>query len=249
MAEFKAGDRVVKMSGTAAGKYGTVNSVGEHGTLNVTFDGERLPRFCDPDRCGKVAANADIRDMTSSERSKVRSIATPGLPFKFHSEGPAEIGIWNPPGMPGITIYYSISLPFGFGGHDWLVSASGGRTKSWERRGETKDLESALREAKIALKGAVNMINKWFSSVLKIPNSYTNARALNWNYRNSYQFFCVDPSMKAPCIYSGWDYREDAKDDAAELKEFGIPHKIVSRRFLEQNGIDPNDGASWKKNR
>lgn len=73
--------------------------------------------------------------------------------------------------------------------------------------------------------------------------------ALNWNYKNKYQFFCVDPSMKAPCILSGWDYREDAKDDAAELKEFGIPHKIVSRRFLEQQGIDPNDGASWKKNR
>jgi len=57
MAEFKAGDRVVKMSGTGAGKYGTVNSVAENGTLNVTFDGERLPRYCDPMRCGQVAAN------------------------------------------------------------------------------------------------------------------------------------------------------------------------------------------------
>lgn len=58
MAEFKAGDRVVKMSGTGAGKYGTVNSVMENGTLNVTFDGERLPKYCDPMRCGQVAANA-----------------------------------------------------------------------------------------------------------------------------------------------------------------------------------------------
>lgn len=58
MADFKAGDRVVKMSGAAAGKYGTVNSVREDGTLNVTFDGERLPRYCDPMRCGRVAANA-----------------------------------------------------------------------------------------------------------------------------------------------------------------------------------------------
>jgi preprotein translocase subunit YajC len=57
MAEFTAGDRVVKMSGIAAGKYGTVNSVREDGTLNVTFDGERMARFCDPERCGKVAAN------------------------------------------------------------------------------------------------------------------------------------------------------------------------------------------------
>ena len=61
MAEFKAGDRVVKMSGAAAGKYGTVNSVRDDGTLNVTFDGERLPRFCDPERCGKVAANAKFK--------------------------------------------------------------------------------------------------------------------------------------------------------------------------------------------
>jgi hypothetical protein len=61
MAEFKAGDRVVKMSGAAAGKYGTVNSVREDGTLNVTFDGERLPRYCDPMRCGQVAANAKFK--------------------------------------------------------------------------------------------------------------------------------------------------------------------------------------------
>lgn len=58
MAEFKTGDRIVKMSGAGAGKYGIVNSVGEHGTLNVTFDGERLPRYCDPERCGLVATNA-----------------------------------------------------------------------------------------------------------------------------------------------------------------------------------------------
>ena len=58
MAEYKQGDRVVKMSGVCAGKYGTVNSVREDGTLNVTFDGERLSRFCDPERCGQVATNA-----------------------------------------------------------------------------------------------------------------------------------------------------------------------------------------------
>lgn len=60
MKEFQAGDRVVKMSGVAAGKYGTVNSVLDNGTLNVTFDGERRPRYCDPERCGQVAANAKI---------------------------------------------------------------------------------------------------------------------------------------------------------------------------------------------
>lgn len=34
MADFKQGDRVVKMSGVCAGKYGTVNSVREDGTRN-----------------------------------------------------------------------------------------------------------------------------------------------------------------------------------------------------------------------
>ena len=58
MTEFKAGDRVVKMSGNWAGRYGTVNSVLENGTLNVTFDGEWLPKYCDPMRCGQVATNA-----------------------------------------------------------------------------------------------------------------------------------------------------------------------------------------------
>lgn len=61
MAEFRTGDRIVKMSGTGAGRYGIVNSVGENGTLNVTFDGERLPRFCDPERCGLIATNAKFK--------------------------------------------------------------------------------------------------------------------------------------------------------------------------------------------
>ena len=82
-----------------------------------------------------------------------------------------------------------------------------------------------------------------------VQKALNAATALNWNYKNQYQFFCVDPSMKAPCILSGWDYREDAKEDAAELKELNIPFKIVSRRFLEQQGIDPNAESSWKKNR
>lgn len=61
MADFGKGDRIVKMSGVAAGRYGTVNGVCDDGTLNVTFDGERLPRYCDPMRCGKVAANATFK--------------------------------------------------------------------------------------------------------------------------------------------------------------------------------------------
>lgn len=61
MADFNKGDRIVKMSGVNAGKYGTINSISDSGTLNVTFDGERLPRFCDPERCGKIGLNAKYK--------------------------------------------------------------------------------------------------------------------------------------------------------------------------------------------
>lgn len=196
MAEFKAGDRVVKMSGFSAGKYGTVNSVLENGTLNVTFDGERLPKYCDPMRCGQVATNA--------------------------------VEFTNPNYRPEAGMRF---LDENFSMFDPKVAKA--------------MIEDARRKGVRVPPGVIEKARR----AGLISNAARNSRALNWNYRNSYQFFCVDPSMKAPCIYSGWDYREDAKDDAAELKELGIPHKIVSRRFLEQNGIDPNDGASWKKNR
>lgn len=88
---------------------------------------------------------------------------------------------------------------------------------------------------------------------LTVANSASSSkvanRAINWNYKNKYQFFCVDPSLAKPCIHSGWDYKEDAKEDAQELKELKIPYKIVSRRFLEQSGVDPNNGDWWKKGR
>lgn len=89
MAEFTAGDRVVKMSGIAAGKYGTVNSVREDGTLNVTFDGERMARFCDPERCGKVAANAKFKvgdkiSYTVFGQTKTGTVVE--VAEKFHSE-------------------------------------------------------------------------------------------------------------------------------------------------------------------
>ena len=90
MADFNTGDRIVKMSGVNAGKYGTINSISDSGTLNVTFDGERLPRFCDPERCGKIGLNATyavgdrvkfnvIRGFTPVPKTgKVRSVSKIG---------------------------------------------------------------------------------------------------------------------------------------------------------------------------
>lgn len=94
-----------------------------------------------------------------------------------------------------------------------------------------------------AEKDYMEFATKTYNSVVR------NALAMNWNYKNSYKFFCVDPSMKAPCILSGWDFREDAQEDAQELKELHIPYKIVSRVTLERAGIDPNAESSWSKNR
>lgn len=93
MAEFKSGDRVVKMSGAAAGKYGTVNSVAENGTLNVTFDGERLPRYCDPERCGQVATNAKFKVgdkvwvPSKQKRGVVRSVSATGNQYDIEFMG------------------------------------------------------------------------------------------------------------------------------------------------------------------
>lgn len=266
MAEFKAGDRVVKMSGTGAGKYGTVNSVMDNGTLNVTFDGERLPRYCDPMRCGQVATNArktvewgqdnwdgtpvnvyleddgtytfwrrgeaEKRGLTKDAAMKLYQAAAHGPRYNSRAANNIPAGYERIPGKSGGALGKGTIVGYGNDAYRVLDGRDPDRIKIEKLNGgEVKyvsdlDLDYPLRKKVSA-----------------------NSRALNWNYRNSYQFFCVDPSMKAPCIYSGWDYREDAKDDAAELKELGIPHKIVSRRFLEQNGIDPNAEISWKKNR
>lgn len=115
----------------------------------------------------------------------------------------------------------------------------------WDIKSDSGEIYKDVKEADFGL--IYNSRSR--NAVVQKALNAARATALNWNFKNSYQFFCVDPSLKAPCILSGWDYREDAKDDAAELKEAGIPHKIVSRRFLEQQGIDPNAESSWKKNR
>ena len=84
MADFQTGDRIVKMSGVNAGKFGTINSIGDSGTLNVTFDGEKLPRYCDPERCGKVAANAKFL-----AHWETKSGSRPARPLEYASESEA----------------------------------------------------------------------------------------------------------------------------------------------------------------
>ena len=249
MAEFKAGDRVVKMSGTAAGKYGTVNSVSENGTLNVTFDGERLPRYCDPERCGQVATNAKFKvgdkvKFTVDGRMQVGTVLRVyGGPHDMYDVkvGASTLTLADTPMFAANAVELTNPNYKPEAGMKYLET----HFEIFDPKVAKAMIEDARRKG---VKVPPGVLEKARRAGL-LANAARNARALNWNYRNSYQFFCVDPAMKAPCILSGWDYREDAKDDAEELKELNIPHKIVSRRFLEQIGIDPNVGASWKKNR
>jgi len=48
-------------------------------------------------------------------------------------------------------------------------------------------------------------------------------------------------------IESGWEYPEDAKDNAREILEFQprTAVKIYSLRHLNKIGLDPNDDANW----
>ena len=71
--------------------------------------------------------------------------------------------------------------------------------------------------------------------------------AMDISMRNNYTRFVVRPDLGKPCIYSGWDYESDAKDALKEMKEGGKIAKIVSRRTLEQSGVDPNNGDNWVK--
>ena len=75
-----------------------------------------------------------------------------------------------------------------------------------------------------------------------------NAVAVNFNYKNKYQWFVVTPSMSGACILAGNEYREDAQEVFKEIKdEEGISCKVVARRTLERAGIDPNVSESWAK--
>lgn len=99
MADFNKGDRIVKMSGVNAGKYGTINSISDSGTLNVTFDGERLPRFCDPERCGKIGLNAKfkvgdkVKHKTNGLTGIVEGRATEPGNYNVRSEG--RVFMWD----------------------------------------------------------------------------------------------------------------------------------------------------------
>ena len=58
-----------------------------------------------------------------------------------------------------------------------------------------------------------------------------------------YTFYVVNPADKK--IESGWEFAEDAKDDAREAKGEGRTVKVLSRAGLKSLGIDPNNDQHW----
>jgi hypothetical protein len=62
---------------------------------------------------------------------------------------------------------------------------------------------------------------------------------------STYPFYVVDKTSNK--ILSGWDYREDAKDDVVEIKEFHPRKKvgIYTRKSVERMGINVIAPSSW----
>lgn len=50
-------------------------------------------------------------------------------------------------------------------------------------------------------------------------------------------------------IQSGWEYREDAQDDQAERKEFGVKARLYTRQGLANLKLDPDVDANWSTGR
>ena len=65
------------------------------------------------------------------------------------------------------------------------------------------------------------------------------------NGMSVYHYYVVDKTSNK--ILSGWDYKEDAKDDVVDIKEFHPRKKIgiYAQKSVERMGIDVIDPFSW----
>lgn len=276
MAEFKAGDRVVKMSGIGAGKYGTVNSVMENGTLNVTFDGERLPKYCDPALCGQVAANAKFRwgDRVKDKHGN-RGIV---VGIQDDDAGPfgsppskygAILRIKTDDGKTGYLEEANASLANSRAansaaadkGRKLLSGTRGeGYVATMEKElaaGKSEGLKHDIRVASHYAEHGTPEGKEFHKAVLVylkelgrkygINSAAANAVS-NASYRNSHSYFVIAPGIKDHCILSGWDNREDAEYAAADLRKRGVGCSVARRQLLEMSGVDPDVEKSWKGN-
>ena len=71
-------------------------------------------------------------------------------------------------------------------------------------------------------------------------NIKINKKALNTYNNKDYRFFIVDVYDKPLTILSGWEYKEDARDDLNELQEsyenvsYNVDLKIITRTTLDR---------------
>lgn len=69
------------------------------------------------------------------------------------------------------------------------------------------------------------------------------ARALASNNQPEYKFYVWSPKLKK--IMSGWEFREDAKDDVLNQNQQFAPFKVLTRTFLISQGVSPDNDAMW----
>lgn len=67
--------------------------------------------------------------------------------------------------------------------------------------------------------------------------------AQNLINRNGYKFYTFDPANQK--ITGGWEYKDDAIDHAAEVKDSGGKVKVLTAAGLKKLRIDPLNNAFW----
>jgi len=72
------------------------------------------------------------------------------------------------------------------------------------------------------------------------------ARKVN---QRDYKFYVIVYPPSGPLIESGWEYRDDAKDQTAEGNMYrsspDMQFKILTKTGAKREGIDPDDNANW----
>lgn len=58
-----------------------------------------------------------------------------------------------------------------------------------------------------------------------------------------YNFYVVSSKLRK--IVSGWEYPDDARDDAKEWAGLGVTVKVVARRSLVSVDRDPKQNEHW----
>jgi hypothetical protein len=61
--------------------------------------------------------------------------------------------------------------------------------------------------------------------------------------QKGYRYFVFLPELER--IESGWEYREDARDQQLAWTDEGVPAKVYTRKYLVSKGFDPANDSNW----